>query len=362
MIDMNSNEIIRYRKTGFDNKKYLKLQSEAIQRRVEKFSKGRMYLEVGGKLLYDAHGARVLPGFDPGNKVKIFKSLEKSMDIIFCISAPDIANNRRLYNFNEGYIKSTTDLITKISKLFKSSIYISINLVDSDNFEYAKEYKENMAKRGFQSFLRYVIPGYPKSSKVLSLVGYGQDEYIPVTKNLVLVTGAASNSGKMSTCLGQIYKESLNDQSSGYAKYETFPIWNLPLHHPTNIAYEAATADIGDYNQIDSLHLEHHNIKSVNYNRDIQAFKIVKSFSNDLLDQSNFMFNYRSPTDMGINMAGFAITNDEICSVASIREIDRRIEWYKQTKDHEAIRKCKSLFEKALKYINEKDYDSELVI
>ncbi len=362
MEGMNSNEILKYKKKGFDQKKYIELQSKTIYRRIEKFSKGRLYLEVGGKFLYDAHGARVLPGFNPESKLEIFKKFEKGMDIIFCVNANDIANNRRLYNFNQGYIRSTVELIQKFKKTFKSELFVSINLVEDENFVYAKEYKEYMAKLGIKAYFRYVIKGYPKSNKVLSLQGYGQDEYIEVTQPLVIVTGAASNSGKMSTCMGQIFKESLNDKDSGYAKYETFPIWNLPLNHPINIAYEAATADIGDYNQIDYLHAQYHNITSVNYNRDIQAFKIVRDFAENVLTHSNFMYHYKSPTDMGINMAGFAIENDEICSIASLREIERRIEWYKQTKDKDAIRTCKSLYEKALKYVNDKDYNSEIII
>jgi uncharacterized protein (UPF0371 family) len=348
---MNSNESIKYRKAGFDNNKYLEVQSTAINRRVEKFSKGRMYLEVGGKLLFDAHASRVLPGFDPENKIKIFKKFEKQMDIIFCVNAHDIANNRKLYNFNQGYIKSTTDLILKIQKVFKSNIFVSINLVDDTNFKYAMDFKELMASKGIRSFFRYIIKGYPKGKKVLTIQGFGLDEYIPVSKDLVIVTGAASNSGKMSTCLGQIYLESLNSESSGYAKYETFPIWNLNINHPINLAYEAATADIGDYNQIDSLHMAHHKIHSVNYNRDVQAFGIIRDFSNNILNHSNYMFNYKSPTDMGISNAGFCISDENICIEASIEEIKRRIEWYKETKDRDAIIRCKELLEKCEKYI-----------
>lgn len=353
---MNSNESIKYKKYGFDRKLYHNLQGKSILKRVEKFSKGRLYLEVGGKFLNDAHASRVLPGFDAKAKIDIFKDFEKNMEILFCVNANDIANNRKLYNFNQGYIKSTIELINTFKKTFKSEILIAINLVEEENFVYAKEYKEYMAKLGFRAFFRYVIPGYPKSDKVLSLQGYGQDEYVQVSKPLILVTGPASGSGKMSTCLGQIYLESLQDMSSGYAKYETFPIWNLPLEHPINLAYEAATADIGDYNQIDSLHAQHHNIKAVNYNRDIQAFKIVKDYSQKVADHRNFMYHYKSPTDMGISTAGFCITNDEICCIASIREIERRIDWYKQTKDRDAIRKCKILYEKALRYINNREY------
>lgn len=359
---MNSNESIKYKKKGFNQKLYLELQSKSILKRIEKFSKGRLYLEVGGKFLNDAHASRVLPGFDPKTKIDIFKRFEKDMDIIFCVNANDIANNRKIYNFNQGYIKSTIEQINQLKKTFKSEIFVAINLVDDENFVYAKEYKEFMAKSGIRAAFRYVIKGYPKNESVLSLKGYGQDEYIQVSNNLVIVTGPASNSGKMSTCLGQIYLESLNDVKSGYAKYETFPIWNLNIAHPVNIAYEAATADIGDYNQVDSLHQEMHDEYSVNYNRDIQAFKIVKEFSDNVADHTNYMFHYKSPTDMGISTAGFCITDDEVCSIASIREIERRIDWYKQTKDTDAIKRCKSLFEKALRYINSKDYNIDLEI
>lgn len=361
-ITMNSTDTINYRRKGFDFKKYISLQSKAILKRIEKFSKGRMYFEIGGKLLLDVHAARVLPGFEANAKVQILKHFEKKMDIIFCVNADDIKNNRMLSNIKQGYIFSTVNLIQTLRKTFKSELFVSINLVDGDNFEYAKEYKEYMAKFKIRAFFRYKIEGYPKSAKVLSLQGYGQDEYIPVTNSLVIVTGAASNSGKMSTCLGQIYLESLQETISGYAKYETFPIWNLPLDHPINIAYEAATADIGDHNMIDTLHHEHHNLMSVNYNRDVQAFKIVRDFNEKITDHTNYMNHYKSPTDMGISMAGFCITNDEICSIASLREIERRRDWYKQTKDIEAVKRCNELLEKAQRYFEDKNYVSNLAI
>ncbi len=347
---------------GFDQRKYLELQGKAIQKRVEKFSKGRLYLEVGGKFLYDAHGARVLPGFDPETKITLFKKFEKDMEILFCVNSDDIENNRRLYNFNEGYIRSTVNLIQTFKKTFKSEILVAINLIDKENFTFAMEYKEYMAKLGIRAYFRYKIPGYPKSERVLTLQGYGQDEYVPVSKNLVLVTGAASNSGKMSTCLGQIYQEYTKGLSSGYAKYETFPIWNLPLNHPINVAYEAAAADIGDVNMIDTLHQEYHNTLAVNYNRDVKAFKIVSDFAQELTDYSNFMHHYKSPTDMGISMGGFCISDDEVCSIASIQEILRRQQWYKQAKDNVASKRCISLYEKALKYIEKNEYNLNRVI
>lgn len=180
-------------------------------------------------------------------------------------------------------------------------------------------------------FQRFLMDGYPHdTAKVLSADGYGKDEYIPVSKKLVIVTGAASNSGKMSTCLGQIYHEYMNNTDSGYAKYETFPIWNLPLEHPINLAYEAATIDIGDYNMYDPFHEKAYGIKSLNYNRDVEAFEIVKKLADSFLPDSNPTRKYLSPTDMGINMAGFAISNDENCCKASIEEIERRKDRYAQ--------------------------------
>lgn len=353
---MNSTDIVKHKTKGFDFKKYLELQSNAINRRIEKFSKGRMYFEIGGKLLSDPHAQRVLPGFEEDAKLQILKKFEKKMDIIFCVNAEDIKNNRKLSNLNQGYVSSTVNLIQTLKKTFKSELYISINLVDVENFDDAKEYKERMAKAGLRAFFRYKIEGYPKSAKVLSLSGYGQDEYIPVTNSLVIVTGAASNSGKMSTCLGQIYLESLQGIVSGYAKYETFPIWNIPLNHPVNLAYEAATADIGDYNMIDSLHQQYHNETSVNYNRDVQAFKIVRDFNEKITDHTNYMNHYKSPTDMGISMAGYCITDDEVCSTAAIEEIKRRIQWYKELKDKGATKLCMDIYDKSLKYIIRQSY------
>lgn len=354
---MQSSDILEYKRKGFDNKLYLELQTKATLKRLEKFSKGRLYLEIGGKMIFDPHASRVLPGFDPENKLIILKKIIKQCDVIFCVNAQDIKNDRKLNSDDLGYIKSTIDLIHKIKKYFNTNILVSINLVDSDNYVFALEYKDFLKGMKIDSFLRYRIEGYPNSQKVFGENGFFKDEYLPVAQNLVVVTGAASNSGKLSTCIGQIYKENLNNLQSGYAKYETFPIWNLPIEHPTNLAYEAATADIGDYNLIDTYNEHAHGIPAVNYNRDIKAFKIIKEFANKVVDNSNYMSRYKSPTDMGINMAGFCITDDEIVSIASFREISRRMQWYKELRDFDAMKKCVYIYNKAIKYIEKNEYD-----
>ncbi|MCK9368562.1 DUF1846 domain-containing protein [Candidatus Dojkabacteria bacterium] len=359
---MESYDTIKYKKKGFDNKRYLDLQGKAIKNRINKFKDGRLYLEIGGKLLFDPHAQRVLPGFESENKVKLLKSFEKTSEFIFCVNAYDVSNNRKLDSTNKGYIKSTINLINTLKHRFKSKISVSINLVNDENISFANEYADFLKKLGFTSYLRYEISGYPKSKSILGENGFGKDEYVPVTKELVIVTGAASNSGKLSTCLGQIYKEHLKGIKSGYAKYETFPIWNLPIHHPVNLAYEAATADIGDFNVIDVYHQHAHNTYAVNYNRDIKAFKILRDFIEEIADNSNYLSHYQSPTDMGINMDGFCIKDDEIISIASLREIERRIQWYNKVKEFDAVKKCIELHKKAMKYIEKKKYDLEISI
>ncbi|MCC7303798.1 DUF1846 family protein [bacterium] len=328
---MNTTDLVTHEQIGFDNKKYLTLQKEAISERMSRFS-GKLYLEIGGKFLYDPHGERVLPGFDPYIKPKIIKSLNVPFEIIFCVNAKDIASNRMLTNENVSYIESTIKIIEEYKETFNVSVSIAINMVAQPTKELTN-YRQDLEQKGYKTYLRYVIGGYPNPEKVVSEMGYGKDDYISTNTKLILVTGPASNSGKMSTCLGQIYHDQKRGKDSGYAKYELFPIWNLELNHPVNRAYEAATADIGDYNLYDYHHKNAYGLDAVNYNRDVEAFPIITGLLKKMIPQSNFMHNYHSPTDMGMNKAGFAISDNTVVARAGYEEILRRKKWFQEQFD-----------------------------
>ncbi len=366
---INSTDIINYKKEGFDWEKYIRLQKEKILDRIANFSGGRLYLEIGGKFIYDAHAARVLPGFDPESKKKIFESLKHQTEILFCVNAHDILSNRQLSNQNIEYKDYVYQMIKNIERNIWIKPHIVINNIDiTDRFDIILEFEKDFQRKQYRVWERYKIQGYPHNTDViLSEEGFGHDDHIPLTKNLILVTWAASSSGKMSTCLGQIYNDHQIDIKSGYAKYETFPIRNLPLEHPVNLAYEAATVDIGDYNMIDTYHKKAYGIDAVNYNRDVEAFDVVMNIAKKIVNHKNYMVKYQSPTDMGISCAGMAITNDEICCIASLAEILRRKEWYQQQIDRnegkeERLTKCDEIYEKAKKYCMEKKYDITMKI
>jgi len=353
---MNSTDIIKYSILGFDNKKYIELQTEGIKERLSKFKNGRLYLEIGGKLLWDPHAARVLPGFQPENKVKILKNIIHQAEIIFSIDANDILNDRQLISQPISYIRHALSLLARIEATFGVRPIVVINRCSSENEEALHKVVAKFDSRGYKIYRRHVIEDYPKNlSRILSDDGFGKDDYVKLTKDIVIVTGPAANSGKLSTCLGQLYLDAQHGLTSGYAKYETFPIWNLPLNHPVNIAYEAATADIGDYNMIDIFHKEHYKITSVNYNRDLDAFLLLRKIAEKTLAPHNFVRKYHSPTDMGINYAGFAITNDKIVQEASIAEIHRRISWFTELSERKAGKKewivrCEELLVKAKRF------------
>lgn len=343
---MNSSDIVEYELPGFDGEKYIQLQAEAIQDRIDKFS-GKLYLEIWGKFLYDPHASRVLPGFYPDSKRRIFRSLAKNADVIFCVNAKDIKKNRMLSSTWSSYIHVCLEMIDDIIKKLWIIPYISINRVKNKNLEHVKTFQKLLEKKKIQSYLRYEIEWYPEDTdNVLSLQGYWNDEYIPCKKDLVLVVWAASSSGKMSTCLWQIYQDHNKGIESWYAKYETFPVWNLHLEHPVNIAYEAATADIGDYNVGDIYHMNEYEEESVNYNRDIEAFEIVQCLAESFLPKNNFTRQYKSPTDMWISNAWYCIIDEEIVIQSSIDEINRRIKWYEKNDDENAVKICKKLLKK----------------
>ncbi len=302
-------------KVGFDN--YLRIQSEKIKERFCLFDK--LYLEVGGKLFDDSHASRILPGFENDAKINMFKELKDELEIIFCINAGDIEKNKKRKEYDISYNQELIKLINKSKNLGFSvnSVVITLynNQISADKF--IKKLKRNEIK----TYIHRPVKGYPLNiDKIVSREGYGVNPYIPTSKKLILVNAPGPGSGKLATCLSQIYHENLRGINAGYAKFETFPVWNLPLNHPINLAYEAATADLNDVNTIDPFHLNKYGIEAINYNRDIETFPILKSILKKVLNKDI----YYSPTDMGVNMIGFCITNNNIVEEASKKEIVRR--------------------------------------
>ena len=304
-------------KVGFDNKKYVKIQSEHIKERFNLFDK--LYLEVGGKLFDDNHASRVLPGFKNDAKISMFKELKDDLEIIFCINAKDIEKNKTRSEYGITY---DTELIRLINR--SESMGFSINSVVVtlyNNQPSVDKFIKRLNRQGIKTYIHTFTKGYPTDvDTIVSEEGYGKNEYIKTTKKLILVNAPGPGSGKLATCLSQLYHEHKNNVNAGYAKFETFPVWNLPLKHPVNLAYEAATADLEDVNQIDYFHLEKYGITSVNYNRDLEMFPVLKN----ILIKITGKEIYNSPTDMGVNMVGNCISNDEIVCLASKKEIVRR--------------------------------------
>ena len=302
---------------GFDNDKYVRIQSQKIKERFGLFDK--LYLEIGGKLFDDSHAARVLPGFKNDVKISMFKELKDDLEIIFCINAGDIEKNKTRGEYDISYNQELIKLIKNSKRMGFSvnSVVITLyqNQISADKF--IKKLNRNEIK----TFIHRPVQGYPKNIDVIvSDEGYGANPYIPTTKKLILVNAPGPGSGKLSTCLSQVYHENINGVNAGYAKFETFPVWNLPLNHPVNLAYEAATADLNDVNLIDSFHLKKYGIEAVNYNRDLEAFPVLKNILKKVL-KTNI---YYSPTDMGVNMIGYCITDNEVVEMASKKEIVRR--------------------------------------
>ena len=302
---------------GFDNLKYVRMQSEKIKERFKLFDK--LYLEVGGKLFDDSHAARILPGFKNDAKISMFLELKDNLEIIFCISASDIEKNKTRGEYGISYSQELLKLINNSKKLgfLVNSVVVTLynNQISVDNFI------KKLRRNGIKTFIHKFVKGYPTNINVIaSEQGYGANPYIPTSKKLILVNAPGPGSGKLATCLSQVYHENIRNINAGYAKFETFPVWNLPLNHPINLAYEAATADIKDVNLVDPFHLEKYGITATNYNRDIETFPILKN----ILDKVQRKTVYYSPTDMGVNMIGFCITNNTIVEEASKREIIRR--------------------------------------
>lgn len=307
------------KKIGFDTDRYLLAQKKAIEERLARFS-DRLYLEFGGKLLDDFHAARTLPGYDPNAKLKLLQSLKRNLEIIFCVSAKQLKERKMRGDFGISYEAATLKTLTELEALGLPVCGVAINLFDEE-IE-AKILAKRLKRIGIPVYFRYRIPGYPdKIEKILSSQGYGKDDYVQTKKPLVVVWGVGPGSGKMSTCLGQIYQEAQKGLNSGYAKFETFPVWNLPLDHPVNIAYEASTADLGDFNLIDPFYLKEKGQEAVNYNRDVESFPIVKRIFETVLEKENFTRHYQSPTDMGFNVLKEGIVNEEIVKEAAKKEV-----------------------------------------
>ena len=305
-------------KIGFDNKKYLSLQSEKIQERIDAFG-DKLYLEFGGKLFDDYHASRVLPGFEPDSKIKMLLKLRSIAEILVVISANDIVKNKYRSDLGITYDADVIRLIDifKSKGLFVGSVVMTMYQPQPAVDGFIKR----LNNLGIPVYKHYAIEGYPHDvQKIVSEEGYGKNEYIPTKRRLVVVTAPGPGSGKMATCLSQLYHENQRGVKAGYAKFETFPIWNLPLSHPVNLAYEAATADLNDVNMIDPYHLENYGQLAVNYNRDVEIFPVVSAMLEKILGFSP----YKSPTDMGVNMVGNCIVDDEVCSKASKNEIIRR--------------------------------------
>ena len=303
---------------GFDNDKYLKMQSEHIRNRINKFD-NKLYLEFGGKLFDDYHASRVLPGFAPDSKLRLLKELSAQAEIVIVISAKDIEKNKIRGDLGITY---DTDVLRLIDTYREQGLYVgSVTITQFSGQESALLFKNRLEKLNIPVYLHYVIPGYPSNVPlIISDEGYGKNDYIRTTRPLVIVTAPGPGSGKMATCLSQLYHEHKRGIHAGYAKFETFPIWNLPLKHPVNLAYEAATADLNDVNMIDPFHLEAYGETTVNYNRDVEIFPVLNTIFEKIYGESP----YNSPTDMGVNMAGNCICDDDACREASKQEIIRR--------------------------------------
>lgn len=333
-------------KIGFDNEKYLKIQSKHIKERIESFG-GKLYLEFGGKLFDDYHASRVLPGFAPDSKIRMLKELKDQTEIVIAIKAGDIEKNKVRGDLGITYDE---DVLRLIDAFTSNGLMVgSVVLTQFKDQPSAIAYEKKLKSLGLQVYRHYMIPGYPSNMQlILSDDGYGKNDYIKTTRPLVVVTAPGPGSGKMATCLSQLYQEAKRGVKAGYAKFETFPIWNIPLNHSVNLAYEAATADLNDVNMIDPYHLEAYGKTVVNYNRDVEIFPVLKA----MFEKINGTSPYNSPTDMGVNMAGYCIFDDEAVTKAANQEIIRRYydavdEERKGNASHKPVSKIELLMEKA---------------
>ncbi|MCL2774643.1 MAG: DUF1846 domain-containing protein [Oscillospiraceae bacterium] len=303
---------------GFDNEKYLKMQSERINERINQFG-NKLYLEFGGKLFDDFHASRVLPGFAPDSKILMLKQLADKAEIVLVINATDIEKNRIR---GDNGITYDEDILRLIDEFRNEGLYVgSVVITQFSGQEAASRFKRRLEQLEMTVYLHYPIADYPTNIPlIVSDDGFGKNDYIHTTRPLVVVNAPGAGSGKMATCLSQLYHEFKRGVKAGYAKFETFPVWNLPLRHPVNLAYEAATTDLNDINLIDPFHMEAYNSTAINYNRDVEGFPILNAIFKEIWGDSP----YKSPTDMGVNIVGYCISNDEVCQYAANQEIIRR--------------------------------------
>ncbi|MBO4661671.1 MAG: DUF1846 domain-containing protein [Bacteroidaceae bacterium] len=303
---------------GFDNDKYIRIQSEHIKQRIAEFQ-GKLYLELGGKLFDDHHASRVLPGFQPDSKLKMLSQLSSQAEIVIVISAVDIEKNKIRQDLGITYNED----VLRLRQEFQNRGFMvgSVVITHYNGQCSADDYRRRLESMGIKTYYHYTIEGYPNNVALIdSDEGFGKDDYVETTRPLVIVTAPGPGSGKMAVCLSQLYNEHKRGVNAGYAKFETFPVWNLPLKHPVNIAYEAATADLNDVNEIDPFHMEAYNKVAINYNRDVEIFPVLTAIFDGIYGKCP----YKSPTDMGVNMVGFCISDDEVCKEASRQEIIRR--------------------------------------
>ena len=333
---------------GFDNKKYIKDQSEKIKERIKLFDK--LYLEIGGKLFDDSHAARVLPGFENDAKIKVLKKLKNDMEIIFCINAGDIEKNKTRAEYGITYDMEVLKLINSSKKMgfYVNSVVVTLYKNQPSVDKFIKKLNRN----GIKTYIHTFTKGYPTDvDTIVSDEGYGANPYIETTKPLIIVNAPGPGSGKLATCLSQIYHEHKLGINAGYAKFETFPVWDLPLKHPVNLAYEAATAELKDANMIDPYHLEAYGVTAVNYNRDIEMFPILKN----ILSKVSNSDIYKSPTDMGVNVIGSCITDEDIIKDAAKKEIVRR--YYRETNNYKLGLCDDDTFKKVKLLMNELNID-----
>ena len=305
-------------KVGFDNDKYLKIQSEHIRERIAQFD-GKLYMELGGKLFDDYHAARVLPGFKPDSKLRMLAQLRDQLEIVIVISADDIEKNKVRADLGITYDEDVLRL--RDAFIERQFMVTSVVITHYNGQHTADQFRHRLGRMGIKSYIHYPIDGYPHNvALIASDEGFGKNDYVETTRPLVIITAPGPGSGKMATCLSQLYNEHKRGIRAGYAKFETFPVWSLPLKHPVNIAYEAATADLNDVNMIDPFHLDAYGKIAINYNRDIEIFPVLNALFEGIYGENP----YKSPTDMGVNMVGFCICDDDVCCQASRNEIIRR--------------------------------------
>ena len=333
-------------KYGFDNDKYVKIQSQHIKERIAQFG-NKLYLELGGKLFDDYHASRVLPGFKPDTKLAMLQQLSDSAEIVIVISAIDIEKNKVRQDLGITY---DVDVLRLREEFMKRGFLVSGVVITHYNGQSSADaYRQKLERLGIRAYYHYTIEGYPNNVELIdSDEGFGKNDYVPTTRPLVIVTAPGPGSGKMAVCLSQLYQEHRRGITAGYAKFETFPVWSLSLKHPVNIAYEAATADLNDVNMIDPFHLEAYGVTTVNYNRDVEIFPVLAAMFKKIQGECP----YKSPTDMGVNMAGFAIVDDDVCQEASRMEILRRyyagcVERVKGQADECVVRKLELVMQQA---------------